>query len=77
MGKLYQDLQKPRHTLLAPGQFRGPAGAWYQDNCRMLRRVTQPTHIAGLLKAITNSQARILFSGNPFVNHFFERKFFQ
>ncbi len=41
-----------RHTLLAPGQFRGPAGAGYQDSCRMLRRVTQPTFIVGLLAKI-------------------------
>jgi uncharacterized protein (TIGR02145 family) len=41
-----------RHTLLAPGQIRGPAGAGYQDSCRMLRRVTQPPHIAGPLAFI-------------------------
>jgi hypothetical protein len=33
--------QKPRHSLPAPGQFSGPAGAGYLDPARMLRRLTQ------------------------------------
>jgi hypothetical protein len=42
-------VQKMRHTLLAPGQIRGPADAGYQDIGRMLRRVTQTPFIAGPL----------------------------
>jgi hypothetical protein len=48
-------VQKMRHTLLAPGKFRGPADAGYQDSCRMLRRVTQTPFIAGPLATIPHT----------------------
>ena len=41
--------QKPRRTLLAPGQLYGSPAGEYRDCCRMLRRVTLTTTTAGPL----------------------------